>query len=35
LHIGLSLNPGITPTSGIAVELDNFSATAAGPISGC
>ena len=30
LHIGLSVNTGLTPSSDIVVELDNFSATAAG-----
>lgn len=31
LHIGVSMNPGLSPSSNIAVELDNFSATASGP----
>jgi hypothetical protein len=33
LHIGLNMNPGLSPSSNIVVELDNFSATASGPTS--
>jgi len=33
LQFGLSMNPGISPSSSIAVEIDNFSATAHGPTS--